>query len=106
MVVVDRAIHESKGEFPMLSQIKSEAGGINFGGLLEKTDTIKADELRLALRDLLIELLRVFGNITADILTVPLHQELMSVTNDSPLKASLPQALRAMNPAKNNREKK
>ncbi|MGZ3796448.1 MAG: hypothetical protein ACXWRE_07645 [Pseudobdellovibrionaceae bacterium] len=79
LVIVDRAIHETKEIFPLLTQIKSEAKGIDFSALFDKPDT-NYEELECALRALLIELLSVLGNITADVLTVPLHKELMDVT--------------------------
>ncbi|MGZ6442268.1 MAG: hypothetical protein ACXWRU_19585 [Pseudobdellovibrionaceae bacterium] len=79
LVIVDRAIHETKENFPLLTQVKSEAEGIDFSALFDKPDT-NYEELECALRALLIELLSVLGNITADVLTVPLHKELMDVT--------------------------
>ncbi len=84
-VVVDRALHETKEKFSILEAITSEREGIDFGDLLGGQVTGNRDQLKNALRDLLIELLNVFGNITADILTEPLHRELMTVTGKTSL---------------------
>lgn len=106
LVIVDRALHESKENFPLLSQVKSDAEGVDFSPLFLRPDT-NYEELEGALRALLNELLTVLGNITADVLTVPLHKELMDVTSELPLFVSAPHTLHAMNSVKKkNREQK
>lgn len=76
LVVLDRVLRQSLEKFPVLSSVTS-SNLINFKNL----DTHKnPEELSTALRFLLLELLRVIGRITADILTTPLHQELIKVT--------------------------
>jgi hypothetical protein len=79
MVVEDRAVHESKTKFPVLSELKIGYDGIDFTELLKSNNGNQSELICNALRFLLIELLNVVGNITADILTAPLHQELMTV---------------------------
>ncbi len=79
LVVVDRAIYETKEKFPLLCLVKSKAEGIDFSAIFKKTD-VNSDDLNNSLRELLVCLLNIFGNITADILTIPLHAELMEVT--------------------------
>lgn len=83
--VVDRTLLENQEKFPILSSVTYDAQGLQFNKLLEETHNSQSDELREALQELLIELLDVFGKITADILTKYLHQELMSVKPDTPL---------------------
>jgi hypothetical protein len=102
-VVVDRALHEATEKFPPLSDVKLGSEDLDFTDYLNISN-LTSEELKLPLRELLIDLLNVLGNITADILTAPLHKELMNVTNDRPLTKALSQTLRAMNPAKKNRE--
>jgi hypothetical protein len=102
-VVVDRAIHEAKDKYPILAALKPNTSGIDFS-LLVKDASGAPEDLKIALRALLIELLNVFGNITADVLTAPLHKELMRVTPNSQLVAPEPQTLRVMTSTKKNRE--
>jgi hypothetical protein len=102
-VIVDRALHEATEKFPALSDVKAGSEALDFTDFLNKSD-LTPEELKLPLRELLIDLLNVLGNITADILTTPLHRELMDVSNDRPLTKALSQTLRAMNSVKKNRE--
>lgn len=83
--VIDRTLIETKEKFPILSGITIDAEGMHFLKLIEHTPNSQTDELQRALQELLIELLDVFGKITADILTKYLHQELMNVTADTSL---------------------
>ena len=81
-VVIDRVLHQSTNKFPLLSEVKLEPQGLNFEVLIRNSKNHNSEQLREALRCLLVELLNVLGNITAEILTVPLHKELHNVTND------------------------
>ena len=105
LVVVDRVIHETKEKFPLLNRIKTVSNGIDFSALFEATD-VGSVELQQALRELLIELLSVLGNITADVLTSPLHKELMGVTNERLLFVAEPTALRSVQSVNLKREQK
>jgi hypothetical protein len=104
-VVVDRALHESKENFPILSEITTGPKGLNLDALHEMGTHHTSEELREALRCLLVELLNVLGNITADILTIPLHRELMEVTCELALKVPELHVLRAQKSLKTNRGK-
>lgn len=82
MVILDRVLHQSKIKFPILSTVKIENHKMSFA---EFALNNHAPELFLeAHRFLLTEQLRVLGRITADILTEPLHQELLKVTWNEP----------------------
>lgn len=81
MVILDRVLKQSKKKYPMLSDIKIEAKGMNFDPLINSKEH-KSEDLLEGLRYLLVELLGVLGSITADILTPPLHRELFKVTGD------------------------
>lgn len=102
-VVIDRALHESTEIFPLLSGVKVESGGMNLNGLLDNSAHHEPEELRKALLHLLVELLNVLGNITADILTAPLHKVLMEVTGKPASASPGQQNLRAMNASQKNR---
>ncbi len=91
-VVVDRALYESQGKFPVLAAVNIEGDRLNLTPLIEKCAGQDLEELRKALRFLLTEVLSVLGNITADVLTAPLYKKLAGV-----------QGLRAMNPPNSNR---
>lgn len=102
-VVIDRVLFESKERFPVLEEISTDQSRLNLIGLLHKSGERKYEGLREALKYLLTELLRVIGNITADVLTEPLHKELMAVTCDRALTVGEVQSLSARRSAKANR---
>ena len=82
-VILDRVLHQSVEKFPILSEVKLINKHPNFQELLN-TGNHKPEELVEALRFFLIELITVLGRITADILTAPLHKELLKVTWTDP----------------------
>ena len=102
-VVVDRVLHESTEKFSILSKVSIESAGLDFSALLKMGVDEKTEELRKALHYLVVELLAVLGNITANILTVSLHKELMSVTRESALEVSNLHVLQAKKSVKTNR---
>jgi hypothetical protein len=79
LVVLDRVLNEVKEGYPFLSEIKADSQGINFDSFLEK-EGLDPEEFKRALHEFLVGLLTVLGNITADILTTPLHKELMTIS--------------------------
>jgi len=81
-VVLDRVLLQNTDKFPFLSEVKLEPQGLNFEVLIRNSASHNSGQLTEALRCLLVELLNVLGNITADILTEPLHKELHKVTSD------------------------
>lgn len=103
-VVLDRVLHQSKEDFPYLAEVRAETIKVNFSGLLAKIDSCKSDALLAALRHLLVELLTVLGNITAEVLTAPLHRELLKVKRER--NGSQDLSLRPMPSAKTNRDDK
>lgn len=104
-VVLDRVLHEGHLKYPPLSFITVELEGLNFSGLNHHSENYKIEEMKDALRYLLIEFLTVIGNITSDVLTLPLHKELMEVTPESALKIQEVQNLRPMNTIKKRGER-
>jgi hypothetical protein len=83
VVILDRVLHQGKEKFPLLYEIKLDPKNLVSFELLRTNKNYKSEELIEAYQYLLVDLLRVLGRITADILTVPLHQELLKVTWDS-----------------------
>lgn len=102
LVVIDRALHESQLKFPVLEKLIITPEGIKFSALV--SSAAANDQLREALSALLIELLNVLGNITADILTPALHSELLTVTANSIAKPDEPQKLHSLRGTKTNRD--
>ena len=99
-VILDRIIHQGIEEFPLLMEINLELDGLNFSNLHQKKDHFELSEINKAFRYLLIETLTIIGNITSEVLTAPLHKELMEVTIESALKVHEVQSLRSMNSIK------
>jgi hypothetical protein len=85
--IATRVLFMSKERFPGLSGISIKAGGIFLDELRERSSTLSAHELREPLRFLLIELLRVLGVLTANVLTPWLHAELSKVALEEPAHA-------------------
>jgi len=83
VAVVDRTLHECKEKYPLLSAVESDAEGLHFGKMLNQLQNSKPEDSQKVLHEFLIELLDIFGKITAEILTRYLHQELMTVTKAS-----------------------
>lgn len=79
--VVDRVLSTSAKDFPPLSQTRADFSGISFEAIYANGTT--PDQSVAALRSTLIELLRVLGAITAEILTPSLHAALAAVSMPS-----------------------
>jgi hypothetical protein len=101
-LVIERTLHECKQNFPILSDVTSEARGLEFDKVLHDVQILKSEKFQEALQELLISLLDVFGKITAEILTKYLHHELMRVNIDS----LDPKRNHQLELVKTNREKK
>ena len=104
MVVLDRALHQSKEIFPLLAAVTLDPKGVRLDGIIANSGHHKPEELQAALRHLLVEILSVFGNITAEVLTVPLQKELSKITCESVLKTPEAQGLRVIKSPKTNQE--
>lgn len=76
--IADRVIHVASEHHPLLSGLKIEQGVVRADALHLQSSNI--DELRAAIRFVLVELLTVLGSLTAEILTPALHAELATVT--------------------------
>jgi hypothetical protein len=79
MAIVDRVLHDGTWKFPHLAALKIETSGVQFAAFrlaAQRIDPVLLDE---ALASLVVELLRVFGTLTGEILTPGLHAELRKV---------------------------
>jgi hypothetical protein len=93
-VVLDRIIHQGIEKFPLLIEITIEDGSLNLTKIYQKKNHYELKEINNAFRYLLIELLTVIGNITSEVLSAPLHKELMEVTSESALQVLEVQSLK------------
>lgn len=82
MVILDRVLHESIEKFDILCDAKIN-NGFSIEALLKSDKKLDLEKLIEGLRFFLIELLRVLGRLTAEILTKPLLNELQNVTFES-----------------------
>ncbi|HYO74602.1 MAG TPA: hypothetical protein VEU33_51870 [Archangium sp.] len=79
MAIVDRVLHDGTGKFPHLAALKVETSGVQFEGLRLAAPGLAPALLDESLASLVVELLRVFGTLTGEILTPGLHAELSKV---------------------------
>jgi hypothetical protein len=79
MAIVDRVLHEGTELYPHLAVLKVETSGVQFGELRQVAPSLDKAVLEESLTFLVVELLRVFGALTGEILTPGLHAELHKV---------------------------
>jgi hypothetical protein len=78
--IAERVLHNASEKYSLLWSLKVEpSGGIQCRELRERIGSVEASELREATRFVLVELLTVLGNLTAEILTPELHAEIYNV---------------------------
>ena len=78
--IVDRVLYNATEKYSALGSLKLDASGVNFAEFRHHAGSINDRELKEATQFVLVELLTVVGNLTAEILTPALHAELSSVT--------------------------
>jgi len=79
VAIVDRVLHHGVERFPHLAALKVEASGVHFGELRPSAEALQVALLEESLQFLVVELLRVLGTLTGEILTPGLHAELLKV---------------------------
>jgi hypothetical protein len=78
--IADRVLYNAAERFPDLASLKVDPeGGIQFRGLREHLESTRDPALTAGIRFVLVELLTVLGNLTAEVLTPELHAELSHV---------------------------
>lgn len=95
-VILDRVFFQSREKFSLLSDVKIEPTGFNFDLLIQNIKSYNSEIVSEAQAHLLVEFLGIVGSLTADILTVPLHEELHKLTSQRFLEEQ-PQTLRQIN---------
>jgi hypothetical protein len=83
MAIVDRVLHHGVERFPHLAALKVEASGLHFEELRMSAPALDVARLEESLEFLTVELLRVLGTLTGEILTPGLHEELRKVRPDA-----------------------
>lgn len=86
VAIAERVLHDVSARFPAFASLMVEADGFVFRELLAHATTLRESEAREGGRFLVVELLTVLGNLTAEILTPDLHARLG--------RATLPEAAR------------
>jgi hypothetical protein len=77
--ILDRVLCNGAERFPILSELRIEATGLDCRELRKNAHGAPPNELADAIRFVLVEFLRVLGSLTANILTPALHAELSMV---------------------------
>ncbi len=89
--IVDRVLYTATEKYSILGSLKLGFGakGVNFAEFREQAGSVNDSELREAIQFVIVELLTVVGNLTAEILTPALHSELSNVimTDSAPKQA-------------------
>lgn len=81
--IVNRVLCSAEHEFPFLSSLKLDGARLDCEQLRVNAPSIPREQLVDGIRFVLVELMTVVGNLTADILTPALHAELSSVSPES-----------------------
>src|SRR5579871_548964 len=83
--IVDRVLYNAAEQYSVLSSLKLGPGGVDFAEFRQTAGSVDDRELKKAIQFVLVEMLTIVGNLTAEILTPALHSELSSIV---PLKNS------------------
>jgi hypothetical protein len=79
VAIVKRVLWSAEEKFAFLSKLDVDETGLRCDELRKSADTLGAAQVVESIRFVLVELLTVIGNLTADILTPPLHAELLRI---------------------------
>lgn len=74
--IVDRVVHAASERYPLLAGLQLEATGLRCDGLRRPAASMRSSQLEEGVRFVLVEFLTVLGNLTDEILTPALHDEL------------------------------
>ncbi len=77
--ILERVLHTAQERFPALAVAEIDGSGLRCQALRAYPDT-QRDQLADATRFVLVEFLTVLGNLTGEILSPALHDELSTVT--------------------------
>jgi len=86
--IADRVLHNTTERFAGFATLRFNGGeGVNCQQLAAQARSLHKGELRDGVRFLIVELLSVLGNLTAEILTPELHAELSKIALEAPSNA-------------------
>jgi hypothetical protein len=74
--IVERVIHGAAASAPLLSTLRVDMNGLHCEELIAQARNAPLAEIRTAVRSFVIEFLSVLGELTADVLTSAMHDEL------------------------------
>jgi hypothetical protein len=77
--IVDRVLYDATETFPIFGSLTLDENGINCAEFRERASSVSERELAKAIHFILVELLTVIGNLTAEVLTPFLHTELSKI---------------------------
>ena len=76
MAILDRVLYTAAERFPLLSPLEVDATGLRSDKFRQQGGSLYRDQVGEGIRFILLEFLRVLGNLTAEVLTPALHAEL------------------------------
>ena len=76
--IVDRVVHAARERHPALAPLQVEATGLRCDGLRQRAASLQGSQLEEGVRFVLVEFLTVLGDLTDEILTPALHDQLSS----------------------------
>ena len=82
--IADRVLYVASEQFPAFSTLTLDAAGPTWDQFRQQVASVPEDELMRGARFVLVEFLSVLGNLTAEVLTPPLHAELERAAADMP----------------------
>ena len=74
--ILDRVLYTAAERFPSLSSLEMDATGLRSEKFRQGAGSLQRDQLGEGICFILVEFLRVLGNLTAEVLTPALHAEL------------------------------
>jgi len=77
--ILDRVLYTAAERFPLLSSLEMDATGLRSDKFRQGAGGLQRDQLGEGIRFILVEFLKVLGNLTAEVLTPALHSELAKV---------------------------
>lgn len=82
--IVDRVLYDAAQRYAFLAVLRVDAAGLRCQELGETAGSLPQDQLAAGIRFVLVELLRILGSLTGEILTPALHAELAEVAPAHP----------------------
>lgn len=76
MAIVDRVLHTASERYPVLAALELTESGLRCERLGSAAAGLPDAQVRIAVQFVLVEFLTVLGKLTAEILTVALHEQL------------------------------